>query len=78
MATNTDRLIDTLHRWPDLDDDQLARQADIRPRQQVNQICRRLEGVGRLTRRKGPEGKIINRLIDGNPRQSSLSHPSAT
>jgi hypothetical protein len=62
MTTNADRLIATLERWPGLDDDQLARQADIRPRQQVNQICRHLESQGVLRRTQGPEGKIINTL----------------
>lgn len=62
MPTNTDRLIETLRRWPGLDDDQLARQSGIQPRQQVNQICRLLEGRGELRRTTGPAGKIINTL----------------
>ena len=66
MTTNTDRLIETLQRWPGLDDDQLAHQAEIRPRQQVNQICRRLAEAGKLRRTNGPDGKIINTLV-GRP-----------
>jgi len=68
VTTNTQRLIETLRQWPSLDDDQLARQSGIQPRQQVNQICRRLEGLGTLHRKRGPEGKIVNILIAGNAR----------
>jgi len=64
MTTNTDRVIETLQRWPGLDDDQLAHQANIRPRQQVNQICRHLESLGKLRRSMGPENKTVNTLID--------------
>jgi hypothetical protein len=61
--TNIETIIATLQQWPRLDDDELARQADIQPRQQVNQICRRLEASGRLRRDHGPRGKIINVLV---------------
>ena len=69
MNTNENRIIETLKQWPSLDDDQLSFQTGVRPRQQVNQICRRLEGQGRLRRSLGPEGKIINMLIP-RPSQS--------
>ena len=72
MSTNEQRLIDTLQRWPSLDDDQLARQSGIRPRQQVNQICRRLVELGRLRRSPGPDGKIINTLIGEIPEQAGI------
>jgi hypothetical protein len=62
MTTNTDRIIQTLRRWPGLDDDALGRQADVHPRQQVNQICRRLEQRGLLRRIIGVSGKIGNIL----------------
>jgi hypothetical protein len=71
MAKNTDRLIEVLRRYPGLDDDQLAMQADIQPRQQVNQICHRLAKAGKLRRANGPNGKIINFLI-GADRPSVL------
>lgn len=61
-VSNADRILATLERWPDLDDDQLSEKANIRPRQQVNQICRRLESRGLVQRLPGPHGKIINRL----------------
>jgi hypothetical protein len=63
MLTNIDRVVETLHRWPGLDDDQLADQAGVQPRQQVNQICRRLRDQGTLRRALGPNGKIVNTLI---------------
>jgi hypothetical protein len=65
MDSNTSKLIETLRRWPGLDDDQLSRQSGITPRQTVNQICRRLEAGGQLRRTTGTEGKIINTLVAG-------------
>ena len=63
MATDTDRVIETLRRSPGLDDDELARQAGVEPRL-VSQICRYLEILGRLRRTQGPDGKINNTLTD--------------
>jgi hypothetical protein len=45
-----------------LDDDQLSQRTQIRPRQTVNQICRRLQLEGLIDRVSGPEGKIVNVL----------------
>jgi hypothetical protein len=61
--TETDRVIATLRRSPGLNDAELARQAGVEPRL-VDQICRYLEILGRLRRAPGPDGKIINTLID--------------
>jgi hypothetical protein len=63
MATETDRVIETLRRSPRLDDDALAHQAGVELKL-VLQICRYLEILGRIHRRPGPDGKIINILID--------------
>jgi hypothetical protein len=63
MATDTERMLEILRRSPGLDDDELARQSGVEPRQ-VDLICRYLEILGRLRRRPGPQGKIINILID--------------
>lgn len=62
---NADRLLAALRasRVP-LDDDELARRCGISPRQQVNQICRRLEVQGVLTRSMGPSGKLVNAIQD--------------
>jgi hypothetical protein len=46
-----------------LDDDELAREAAVDPKD-VNVICRYLEILVRLRRRSRPEGKIINILVD--------------
>jgi hypothetical protein len=75
MTTNTDRIIQALHQWPGLDDDELERRADVHPRQQVNQICRRLEQQGVLKRIIGTNGKIGNVLL-GSQAPTSLASPS--
>jgi hypothetical protein len=67
MATDTSRVIETLQRSPGLDDDELARQAGVEHRQ-VELICRYLEILNRLRRTPGPDGKVINTLIDIWPR----------
>ncbi len=64
MTTNTDRVIETLRRSPGLDDDELARQAGVTSIQEVNRICRYLEILGRVRRSRGPDGKVVNTLID--------------
>jgi len=68
--TVEERIIDTLRRFPGQDDDQLEKLAAVHPRQQVNQICHRLEAEGKLRRTNGPEGKIINTLVGGNRTRS--------
>lgn len=55
------RLLDHIARHPDQDDDQIARQLGISPRQAVNQAARRLADRGLIRRFKGPLGKIVNR-----------------
>ena len=61
--TNAERIVEALRRQSGLDDDELSRLTDVTPRQQVNQICRRLESEGKLRREQGPRGKIVNDLI---------------
>jgi len=70
---NTGRIIDTLRRRPDLDDDELSRLSGVKPRQQVNIICRRLEQEGVLKRFTGASGKIVNRLVN----ESAVGRPAA-
>jgi hypothetical protein len=63
VAANRDRVVEALRLSSQpLDDDQLSDRADIRPRQQVNQICRALERAGLVRRYQGPDGKIVNEL----------------
>ncbi len=61
--TNTERIIELLHQRPGLDDDQISELTGIKPRQQVNQICRKLENLGKLKRVLGSMGKIVNQLV---------------
>jgi hypothetical protein len=61
--TNRQRILTTLRRRPEgLDDDELSVASGVRPRQQVNRICRRLAGEGTVLRDVGLRGKILNRL----------------
>lgn len=61
--TNAERIIELLHRRPGLDDDQISELTGVKPRQQVNQICHKLENLGKLKRVPGPMGKIVNQLV---------------
>lgn len=63
--TNRERIIDVLKHRPGLDDDELSLRTGVWPRQQINQICRRLEAEGVLWRVRGPDGKIVNVLKGG-------------
>ncbi len=58
---NVERILDFLGSHPKdrYDDDQLSELLDIRPRQTINQICRRLASEGRI-RRELVGGKIRN------------------
>ena len=63
--TNADHTLELLRREPGLDDDQISELTGIKPRQQVNQICRRLENHGMLRRCPGLMGKIVNYPVAG-------------
>lgn len=75
---NAEKIINLLLQKPGLDDDEISLQADITPRQQVNQICRRLEGKGVIVRKISATGKIINFLADGHCSVSSLRKSKKT
>ncbi|MBK8961047.1 MAG: MarR family transcriptional regulator [Proteobacteria bacterium] len=60
---NADRILALLGQHSGLDDDELAKLAGISPRQQVNQICRRLAAAGLIVRARGISGKISNALL---------------
>lgn len=62
--TNEQRILAALRERPGLDDDELSVAAGVRPRQQVNQLCRWLESRGVLRRKIGSRGKIVNFLQD--------------
>ena len=59
--TNERRILNYIAANPDRDDDEISAALEIRPRQQVNQICLRLSDARRITRFRGPRGKIVNR-----------------
>ena len=77
--TNAERIIALLRKSPGLDDDELSSHTGIRPRQQINQICRRLEAQGLIRRVTGPRGKVVNLLVDSHsgPRKVSASSTQA-
>jgi hypothetical protein len=65
-GTHAQRIIALLSESAGLDDDEIARELGIEPRQTVNQICRGLAGKGVLQRERGRSGKIINRIVKGD------------
>lgn len=74
-ATNAELIIETLKGLPGLDDDELSVEADVHPRQQVNQICRFLAGQMIVRRVVGNRGKIVNYFVgDGESVPSSQRH----
>ncbi len=76
--TNADRVIAALREHGSLSDSELVRITGIRPHQQVNQLCRRLEAKGALRRVPNAGGTIINVLVAGaDPLNSAASPPSA-
>jgi hypothetical protein len=48
-----------------MDDDELSRHTGIKPRQTVNQILRRLEREGVVSRRSGANGKLVTTIVTG-------------
>ena len=73
--TNEGRIVALLRLRLGLDDDEISQSTGIRPRQQVNQICRRLERRGVLMRTAGPHGKIVNTLVDAPSRIAPRAAP---
>lgn len=72
---NRQRIIEALQGHAGLDDDELSNATGIRPRQQVNQICRRLASEGVLARVRGEHGKILNVLSENVPIQGRETTP---
>ena len=73
--SNEERIAALLRCRPGLDDDEISQLAGIKPRQQVNQICRRLERRGVLMRTAGPREKIVNALVGALPRNAPSTTP---
>lgn len=57
---NADRLMTEIVRRPGSTDGELRVATGVEPHQQVNQICIRLAGQGRIVRRRRPDGRIGN------------------
>jgi hypothetical protein len=78
--TWADRIVDALGSAGEpLDDDALAERVGAGRRQTINQECRRLAEQGRISRRAGPSGKIVNALADTiDPPVSSPWPPTTT
>ena len=74
MSSLAERILAAI-RFEPLDDDVLARRLDVPHRQAVNQVARRLEAQGRLRRLPGPNGKIVNALVDGPTNDLSIVSP---
>ena len=66
-GTHAERIMTLLAQKPGLNDDEIARELSIEPRQTVNQVCRRLEARGVIERSRGPSGKIVNALTGAEP-----------
>ncbi len=64
--THAARIMALLASSPGLNDDEIARELSIEPRQTVNQVCRRLAARGVLVRTTGGAGKIINTLVNAS------------
>jgi hypothetical protein len=76
VATIAERILEAI-RYAPLDDDVLAERLRVSQRQSINQAARRLEALGRLRRYIGPDGKIVNSLIDENAPPSLADSPPA-
>ena len=68
-TTNTHTVLDLIRKHPEgLDDDEITEMTGIRPRQQIYQICTRLEGGGQVCResveKPGKRKKIHNFPIE--------------
>ncbi len=63
--TNRDQVLSVLAAASvPLDDDELSRRTGISPRQTINRTCNRLADEGLVLRVTGPDGKIVNSLVD--------------
>ena len=58
-----ERILEFLAQYPGRDDDEIAAALKIRPRQTVNQICRKLLDENLLRREPGERGKTVNFVI---------------
>ena len=63
--TNRERVLALIRSRPGLTDSEIRRETGVRPHQQVNRICRKLESEGLIRRLRGPQGRIVNLPREG-------------
>src|SRR3982751_4744390 len=73
--TNTDMILAHIRANPGLTDAELVQRTGVRPHQQVNAICNRLQSRGLTRRAVGSVGAIVNVPADGSPRPTRPSGP---
>jgi DNA-binding MarR family transcriptional regulator len=67
VPTNSERILRIIATSAHpMDDDEIAARIGV-VRQAVNQVCRKLEAQGRIHRRVGPDGKLVNQIVDEPP-----------
>jgi hypothetical protein len=76
--TNADRVIAALQEHGPLSDSELVRITGIRPHQQINQLCHRLETHGMLRRVQHVGGPIVNVLVAGGDPPHAAATPPLT
>ena len=69
--TNTQKVLELIRKHPEgLDDDEISEMTGIQPRQQIYQICTRLEGAGHIWResleKSGKRKKIHNFPVEAS------------
>ena len=75
MPTHADRILDFVGRFPGRDDDEISASLGIRPRQAVNQACRRLAAAGLLRRVRGSSGKLVNHPTTATAAGTPVAEP---
>ena len=68
-----ERILTHIQKFPGRDDDEISAALQIRPRQRINQICRKLETFGHLSRRVNAHGKIGNFPINSGTTVSVIA-----
>jgi hypothetical protein len=76
LASQRDRVLDFVARFPGLDDDEIASALKITPRQAVNQICRKLCQEHLLYRELGKSGKLANSIVVGGRKAAIAPQPA--
>lgn len=73
--SNTQTILTQIRATPGLTDAELVNRTGVRPNQQVNAICNRLQSRGLIRRPLGTSGSIVNMPVDAVPADAT---PEAT